>query len=472
MLAPRIRHLLTLLACAAALAALPSSASASHGQAVYFEAPRDLLSNSTRDHAFQQLSALGVRALRVVLYWHDVAPGAGSRRKPSFDATNPSAYNWAKYDVILQGAAQRNWQVLLTVSGPVPRWATPGGRDTVTRPDPLEFHRFMTAVGQHYGAQVKLFTIWNEPNHPNFLDPQFSGRTPLSPRIYRGLFQAGYSGLHAAPNAAGAKVLMGDTAPVGTLHDVAPLIFLRGALCLDGHYRMSSTCSLLPADGWAHHPYTTLAGPFFSPPPDDVTIGVLSRLSRALDRAAAAGAIHRHLPIYLTEFGVQSYPDPFNGVSLAQQPEFQAIAEHIAWGNPRVASFSQYLLRDDVVRGHNIFQQHSGFTTGLEMANGRQKPSYAAWPIPLVVTRHGGRVSLWGLVRPAAGSATVQVETADGRGHFRALLRHSTDRRGYWDAISSFRTHRRWRVRWIAPGGRVYLGPAIRAYDTRGRLSP
>ena len=57
------------------------------------------------------------------------------------------------------------------------------------------------------------------------------------------------------------------------------------------------------------HPYTTKFGPFFQPAnQDDVTIGVLSRLVKALDRAASAGALPRRLPIYVSEFGVQSYP--------------------------------------------------------------------------------------------------------------------------------------------------------------------
>ena len=42
------------------------------------------------------------------------------------------------------------------------------------------------------------------------------------------------------------------------------------------------------------------------------------------------------LPIYVTEFGIQSYPNHVLGVPLAQQAEFQAISEKIAWSNPRV----------------------------------------------------------------------------------------------------------------------------------------
>ena len=66
-------------------------ASASHSQIDFFEAPAQLLSASARPHALAQLQTLGVRALRVELHWHDVAPGANARTRPAFDASNPQA---------------------------------------------------------------------------------------------------------------------------------------------------------------------------------------------------------------------------------------------------------------------------------------------------------------------------------------------------------------------------------------------
>ena len=46
----------------------------------------------------------------------------------------------------------------------------------------------------------------------------------------------------------------------------------------------------LDADGYAHHAYTTRTGPRFRPPDkDDVTIGVLSRLTNALDQGRPGG---------------------------------------------------------------------------------------------------------------------------------------------------------------------------------------
>jgi hypothetical protein len=467
-------------AVAVSVAVGAAPALASHTQSLTFEAPRDLISVSpqTRTHALAQLNFLGVRSLRVVLYWRDVAPAPASSRRPSFDATNPGAYGWGAYDALLSEARQRNWSVLLTVSGPVPRWATVHHGDNVTRPDPLEFRRFMTAVGRHYGSQVSLFSIWNEPNHPQFLLPQFDAHgAPASPLIYRALFQSGYAGLKDA-GLANPRVLMGETAPTGSSHnrpnakhDVSPLAFLRGALCLDSHYHKASSCSALPASGYAHHAYTKPVGPSYIPPShDDVTIGALSRLSRALDLAARAHALRAHMGIYLTEFGVQSKPNKFLGVPVAQQAEFDATSERIAYDNPRVAAFSQYLLRDDPVGAKPgsgaLGTGFIGFQTGLEYVNGKTKPVYNGFRTPLAVKRQGHRFSLWGLVRPATGPTRVDVLVQDrGSRSFRVLRAGvATDSRGYWRLTATDSRARLWRVRWKVPGQTASEGPPIRAY--------
>jgi hypothetical protein len=466
----RLLSLLSVLACLACFVGA-APASASSGEAVVFEAPRDLLNPQTRPAALVTLQHLGVRAIRLILTWDDVAPDPDAATPPAgFDATDPASYDWGQYDAVVAAAVQRGWKILLTVSSPVPRWATAGAVDHLTRPDSLDFQNFMTAVGAHYGNQVKLISIWNEPNEPQFLLPQFQNGAPASPRIYRGLYQAAIKGLQASGNYAGMKILFGETAPVGTGHVVAPLTFLRDALCLNSSYHMATSCSELPMAGYAHHAYTTKAGPFYDPPPDDVTIGVLGRLTTALNRAAAAGAIPQNTPIYLTEFGIQSYPDPFLGVTLAQQAEYLGISEHIAYDNPRVALFSQYLLRDDPTLPGPASVAYSGFQSGLEFADGQKKPSYSSWPIPLTVTRRGADVSLWGLARPATGATSVEVEVKDGKGAYRRLLTQRTNAAGYWSATSSFRSGRVWRVVWRSPSGALYTGTAIRAYSASGVL--
>jgi hypothetical protein len=458
---PRLA-LITLLV--AALFAPAGSALASHSQTTSFEAPRDFLDPAMRGAAFDDIGSFGVHSIRLVMYWRDVAPAARSRVKPKFDATDPSAYNWSRYQPALDEAKARGWNVLLTLSGPVPRWATNGARNTVTRPSPNEFRMFVMAVAKHFGDAVTTYSIWNEPNHPDFLRPQFSAHhKPLSPRLYRNLYFAAIRGFGAVGSKA--PVLVGETAPRGTGKVVAPLTFLRGMLCLDSHYRARGRCKALPAAGYAHHAYTTRKGPFYKPPGrNDVTIGVLSRLTRALDRAARAHRIARHMPIWLTEFGIQSKPDPLMGVSLARQAEYQAISERIAYNNPRVVAFSQYLLRDDKPRRGPRLTRYSGFESGLLTSSGKPKPAMQSFRLPLAAKRRGSRASLWGLVRPATGPTTAVVFVADRHRKFHKLRTVTTNAHGYWRLTTHYRTGRRFRVYWTAPDGTVFHGPPIRAY--------
>ncbi len=461
------------LTLAAGIAAAPAPAVASTGQAMYMEAPTELLSAKLRPAALSTLQSLGVHALRVVMYWDDVAPSPNSASTPKVDLTNPANYAWGQYAALITAAQKLHWPVLLDVSGPVPKWATATHKDHVTRPDPLDFERFMTAVGKEFSSQIRLWAIWNEPNHPFFLMPQFNANgTPASPLIYRALWQAGYAGLQNA-GVARPSVLIGDTAPTGYehtvgAHDVAPITFLQDTLCLNTHYRKASTCSLLPAAGWAHHAYTIPAGPTFQwSDPNDVAIGSLGRLTAALDAAARAGALPPGLPIYLTEFGWQTKPNNSGlAVSTANQAIFDAVSERIAYYNPRVAAFSQYLLRDDPVGGppgSGVSGGYVGFQTGLEYLSGQPKPLFYGFRLPLVVTRQGGGFSFWGLVRPATGATHVQVLVLYKGSHRSVDLARSvtTNSHGYWTLYAKARGAVSFAVRWRSPSGTLYTGATI-----------
>jgi hypothetical protein len=482
MLSIRKAPLTLLVSCLLAAFAGSGQALASHTQTTFFEPSSELIDPLTRPHTIEQMQHLGVHAVRIELEWAAVAPNPTSATRPAFDATNPGSYAWGQYDVVMAEAKRLNWPVLLTVTAPAPSWATANHKAPyVTRPDQQDFREFMTAVGRRYGFQVAYFAIWNEPNHPAFLLPQWTSKgTPASPRIYRGLYQEGYAGLQAA-GIAKPKVLFGETAPTGydtvnvrkekakaLLHDVAPLLFLREALCLNSKYRKAGSCSELPMTGYSHHAYSKPVGPYYRPPePDNVTIGVLSRLSHALDLAARAHAIPARLPIFLTEFGFQSLPNKELGVTPAQQAEFDAMAEHIAYSNPRVAAFSQYLLKDDPVRGSPGASARGGFIgfqSGLEYISGKPKPLYSAWPVPLTVSKLSHGVALWGLVRPTTSATTVTVLVRPtGSSRYRTLKRVHTNNLGYW-SLNSATPGSYWRVRWMSPAGVKYEGPPIRAY--------
>ncbi len=437
---------------------LAPNASASRSQSLTFEAPRDLMNPATRAAALKEIDSLGVRSLRVILNWRTVSPGQDNKTRPNFEPTDPDAYDWGEYVPLMAAIKERGWSVLMTVTGPVPTWATAEKLDDRTRPSTSAFAAFLTAVGRKFGDQVDTWAIWNEPNQPQFLRPQYGdGGKALSPAIYRNLYLAGQRGLKKAGQGDD-TILLAETSPRGNSNVVPPLRFLRGMLCLDNRYKKRPKCAALDADGYAHHAYTTRQGPYFKPSgpvgKDDVTIGVLSRLTSALDRARRAGALTKRLPIYLTEFGIQSVPDEQQGVSLAQQVQYRAISERIAWTNPRVAAFSQYLLTDsDPGEGPDGKPTYGGFESGLRFSTGKAKPSLAAFRLPLAVKRTGSKVSIWGYVRPARGSVEATITYADGRNAFKKLRTVKTDSRGYFTVSSTWRKNRRWNLTWENQSG-------------------
>jgi hypothetical protein len=358
---------------------------------------------------------------------------------------------------------RRGMSVQLTLTGPVPKWATRRKRGYVMNPRAREYGRWVRAVATRYGDRVDLWSIWNEPNHPDFLGPQYRRRKPHTPRLYRKLYQAGERAIHGVPGGRRDKVLFGETAPIGNANVVSPLAFLRGAMCLNARYKKRKGCSRLRIDGYAHHAYTRKRGPtFVSDDTDEVSIGSLSRLVRALDKAGRARAVARGRDIYLTEFGIQSKPDPIAGVSFARQAEYLAISERIAYANPRVVAFSQYLMYDDGPLEGSRLERYAGFETGLRTKSGRKKPSYDGFMLPLAATRYGSSDVLWGRVRPATGPTEVTIQHSVRGRRWKRLTALTTG--GVYGFRTDHRARHRYRVKWTRPDGTTVTGPPIRPY--------
>lgn len=459
--------LLTLAVLPVVVAASPTVASSR--QLLIFDAPSELLSGAPGP-VLDEIDVLGADAVRIQVSWRAVAPAPEARRVPSFNASDPNAYPagaWARYDAAIVGARERGLRVLVSLAGPAPDWATPR-RDGLTRPSSTAFGRFATAAGRRWGRSVTWWSIWNEPNLGKFLKP-IAGRE--SALVYRSMYLRAYTGLRSA--GVRAPVLLGELAPIGnSLREtgtIRPLAFLRRMLCLDDRYRRTSRrCAKLPTQGVAIHPYTTAFGPFFVPPEDNVTIGVLGRLSSALDRSARAGAIARGRPIHITEFGVQSFPDRRVGVSFALQSDYRSIAERIAFLNPRVRTFSQYLMRDDQSTG----REYGKFESGLRRWRGnRAKPAYTSFRLPLVVIdRSGARDRLWGMVRPARQARRAGSLTIEYRDRGRSWRRLGVERfgsSGVWERPALVRAGRGFRVLWTGPDGRRFTGPATYAHPSK-----
>lgn len=336
---------------------------------------------------------MGVDTLRVEVKWNEVAPSPSARTKPAFNASDPSQYqgslfafpSFGPYDDLVRRAQAMGFRIIITITGDAPRWATAGGlgRSFSTanwKVNAGEYAQFAAAVAKRYSGTfpgvpgVRYFTLWNEPNHRNFLKPLSS-----APRLYRNMVNQALPEVrrNGRPDV---QVFVGELAPVGRAPvSTGPKAFLRRWLCLNTLLRRTSsgtgcrTFKQIKADGFAHHPY----GPTSRVPRTQDVINLLAirTLGFYLDRARAARRFSRRLSIYNTEFGLQSNPpDPFVSTTLTRQAALINEKEEYAFRYSRLKSHSQYLMYDDPARSGSLSVKWSGFQTGLRFASGRANP--------------------------------------------------------------------------------------------------
>ena len=170
---------LALLALLSAALLAPAAGQASSKQVMTFEAPGELLDDSQREATLDEIQAFGVKRVRALVYWREFTARPNSKRPPSFDRADNTAYpadTWGRLDRLVDSTERRGIELQVTLTGPVPTWATGTKRGHLNRPGPGEFGRWVKAVATRYGDRVNLWSIWNEPNHPDFLKPQYSAR--------------------------------------------------------------------------------------------------------------------------------------------------------------------------------------------------------------------------------------------------------------------------------------------------------
>ncbi|MEA2466140.1 MAG: hypothetical protein QOJ57_266 [Thermoleophilaceae bacterium] len=252
-------------------------------------------------------------------------------------------YNWTGYDALIQDAAAKGINVQLALTGPAPAWATGNHKVGVDRIKAAPFKRFAKAAAEHFRGRVHRYSIWNEPNHRSWISPIKS-----QAKIYRGLYTGGYSAIKTAdPDA---QVLIGETSPFSLgrgRNAQSPLKFLRGVTCANARYKKARNCATLKADGYAHHPYDFDHKPTYRyPGKDNVTLGVLGRLTSALGKLRKAKLLTTPSggtpDLYLTEYGY--FGSGKRGVSRAKQGSYLVKAFTIAQKNPRVRQMLQYLF--------------------------------------------------------------------------------------------------------------------------------
>src|SRR4051812_21798642 len=143
----------------------------------------------------------------------------------------------------------------------------------------------------------------------------------------------------------------------------------------------------------------------------EITISTPSRLHRVLDQAGRAHRIPRRLPIFYTEYGFQTNPpDRIFGVRATLQPAYINQSDWMAYRDPRARAVAQYKLVDEAAL--------SSFQSGLRFVDGRAKPAYGAYRLPIWVSGRGSRLRVYGQVRPAPDSTpqVVQIQSGPRRG--------------------------------------------------------
>ena len=371
-----VRILLAAFVAASALTtwslAAPDESRAARGMELALQDDATFIAGSKRvplQKAFDLVRGIGVSRLRVNLLWAYTMPRSqyNARRKPA-----TISYSFDGFDRLVDAAAERGIRIHLSLTGPAPRWAN--AKHSLKRawykPDTRAFGEFAGVVADHFEGRVDRYSIWNEANWKTWLGPLKS-----APALYRGLYTRGYAAIKKADRRA--KVLIGETAPFARPGmSTAPLAFLRAVTCVNKKYKRSRRCPKLKTDGYAHHPYDFRHAPNFQyPGADNVTLGTLSRLTRALDRLSRARVLRStrggRIPLYLTEYGY--FASGHRALPVRKRTRYLQQAYSIALRNGRVKSQLQYLLVSPPRRSSSAF-----FNLALLSTRGKRYPQYGA----------------------------------------------------------------------------------------------
>jgi hypothetical protein len=328
---PAFRKFVPAALAAVGVLALPSAAGAAPGMEIAVQDDHALVtqaySGANRTKTLDLAAQFQTKWIRANVLWASVN---GSQSK---SRTKPASvkYDLTSYDALVLAARQRGMQVELTLTGDAPAWATGDKKRGHNKPNAKLFGEFARAVVAHFGSTVNRYTVWNEPNLGPWLLPLKD-----APKIYAGLYKAGYAAVKAANPSA--EVLFGETSPYGTKgRSTPPVEFIRKALA----------GQKLVADGYAHHPYDFQHAPNYKwPGSTNATLGTISNLTKELDRQAKAGRLRtpggKALDVYFTEYGYLRAGK--YGLSESKRAAYLKQAYAIALKNPRVRQMLQYLV--------------------------------------------------------------------------------------------------------------------------------
>jgi hypothetical protein len=392
--------------------------------------------SSNLDNAFPKVHDAGANYVRLVLLWRTVAPAV----EPTNPA-DPTKYNWSGFDPYVAHAVAQGLTPLITV-WKAPEWAEnhlagdPATWNTgAVRPNAVLFGKFATAAAQHYHTLYPTlhpaWEAWNEPNLRHFLVPQQNPNGSwASPSIYRGLLNQFYAGIKTAdPNAV---VVGGSTAPFGNKTQPGPLLFLRKVVCLSNTNHRAGSCSA-KANAWSTHPYTQGGPTHHAVSPNNVSLGDLPEMRRALTAATRVG----HLPtvrFWVSEFGWDSRGPDSAGVPMARHARWTSEALYRAW-LAGVSVFVFHQLRD---RPLPKYPYQAGLyycgaasvstddwqceASSFSFNSDVKKKSWRAAYFPFVAYAGNGRIKIWGRTPNSVGGKRIIIQRKLSGGRYRNLF--------------------------------------------------
>ena len=487
---------------AAALAAIPATASASKHQIAIIQDSSDLsAAPAAASTAMAQFRALGATTVRVIVPWATIAPNPKKIAEPKhFKATDPAAYRaavWAPYDNIDRAAKTYGLTVDFVVSGGAPRWAEGpgiphnyvGNLFFAWKPNAADYGQFFKAVATRYDGKYKpkgqssplpaihFWSIYNEPNFGENLGPQAIHGSSVSyaPQMYRSLLNAGWKALHSAPNHARDTVLIGGFAAMGFRPDravprqpagpprqrrpdtaaaVRPHLYClnhESGRKLSGNAAKSVHC---PSTAKAKSRFRASNPALFKasgvadhPYP---TTATPRREAARTTRRSRTWATSRAPPTAAPARGAAGASTRSTTTSSAGSP-IRPTTTPSAGTSPRRAAYyinwAEYLSwRNPLIASYDQYllrdpPGHYPFSSGLETSRGKRKPTYNAFRMPLYMPK---------TTFSHTQAVTVWGEARParfGKGPQSVAIQFQAARKGSWKTVQTVRSSTYFSVR-------------------------
>ena len=248
-----------------------------------------------------------------------------------------------------------------------------GRRPGTWKPSAKATGQFATALARRFATQAQYVQVFNEPNLPIYLAPQWERKKgklrAFAPSRYRAMLNASYPGVHEA----GLKLVTAGTAPFGDParggSRLMPVAFWKHVLSRGTRF-----------DVFAHHPYS-VRGP--NAPalnrndvavPDVHKLVSLVRAARRAHRVSAAAARH----FWVTEISWDSSPPDPHGIPEARHARWLADSFANLW-RQGVEAIIWFQIRDQApdpeLRGHQPVGSLS------EVGGGEARPARVRVPV-------------------------------------------------------------------------------------------